>query len=518
MQDFYKKYKFRHYSPKHLKNHLEVALDEDLSWLFEGLINSNREVNYKISSLKKDRNRWKLKVRNTGRVKAPLSVGGYAGDTVFTDRWIPGFSGTKEITLLDREGLESIQINVNEHLPEHKLGDNLKRIEGDKIKWKPIKPAFIAGLHKPHERNIFITPSLGYNAYDGLQIGMWLHNVGIPSKAFEFSLLPALGVTSNSFTGIGNARYRHFFNTDPGRIHHIDIGLGFRNYSYNDSEDYDFYDRYIKLAPYLSIHFKSPPLSYFSHNVKFRSVYIQQNYHLGINIDEGTYSDEFREYWAHELSYNFTYDHPIQPLEGKAQVENIEGVWRYTAHYQQDYQYQKGKYITFSMFAGGMSNFEESPTITYLYGTGHTGFGHFHTDYKYDYMLVGRSKQDGIWSRQIYTRDASLKTLANNVFSSTFMASLGVRADLPIPFVPLKPYFDIAIYDSGGQTTTDFSSGIAISVFRETLEVYFPLYESQNIRNSYFYSLNPGYFQRISFSLNLRQWGVFNIKEQLNLF
>jgi hypothetical protein len=252
--------------------------------------------------------------------------------------------------------------------------------------------------------------------------------------------------------------------------------------------------------------------------VRYRPVFIEQNYHLGVDAVEGTFTDEYRSYWVHELSYNFEYDHPIRPFEGDAQLEYISGAWRYTAHFSQAFQYQKGNFLEINFFAGGISSYEKSPIDARLYGSGRTGFWLQQRDYKFDYILPGRNQTEGLWSQQIFNRDASLKTLSNIAFSSTFMASMGIEADLPIPFVPIKPYFDIAVYDSQDQLTTAFSSGLSISLFQETLEVFFPIWESQNIRNSLVYSNRPSYFQRVTFSLNLRQWSVFNVKENLNLF
>lgn len=520
MQDFYEEYKFRHYGPEDLTGHLNKYFTQDNSWLFQGLIDSDDEVNYKISSVEKKGRNWKVKIRNTGKVNAPVSLGGYRSDSSFVEQYVDGFEGEKVLNMKAQDDLEAILINVSALLPEHSIGDNFKRIKKGKIRTKPVKLGFLAGLDNPYKRDIFMTPALGYNAYDGFQIGLWTHNVSIPGKAFEFSLLPNLGIASDQFAGMANLRYRWFFNNSPGELSHITAGLDFKNYSYNEDERYGFTDRYLKLAPYMEVHFETEPLSYFDHHLQLRSVFIEQEFHLGEDVSQGLFSTHYQNYWVHQLAYHFSYDHPIRPLEAKAQLESISNAWRYTLHLDQEYQYQKGSFVRFSLFAGGVSNIESSPADIRLYGTGQNGFGRFQKDYTFDRIMLGRSEREGILAQQIFDRDAFLKTRANNIFSSTFLVGLGMRADLPIPVVKIVPYIDVAIFknDISNQTETAFSSGLALSIFRETLEVYFPVWESSNIRNSVIYENNPGFFNRVTFSLNLEQWGVFKIKEQLNLY
>lgn len=517
MKEFYKRYAFNHIYPEDLQTHFESCYGSSLKWLFQDMIQSNASADYSLKKVKKDKEEISFQILQKGSVYPPINLGLFQAGRKSVLYHNLDINEDKIFTISLPDSTEGIMINPGKYLPEDDIGNNLLKIKNGRVKRRSLSYGFLTGLVSPFEEKLFFTPSLGYNYYDGFQIGLWIHNVGIPDRAFQFSVAPFFGTSSGRLNGIANFRHRWFM--DKGPFQNISLGLDGKSFSYFTNEIYDFNHRFLKIAPYLQFTFDHTETDFWRHRIQLRSVWLQQEVARGISATEGLFEKDQQVSWIQQLQFHSEYKHPIRPFQGLFIFEQSVAGQRLSLELNQAWQYQQSKFFRARIFGGALFQTGKGQIQNILIANGNTGLAQ--RDYLFDEILLGRSETEGFLSQQIFTRDGSLKTRANNLFSDRWLTGLGVELDLPIP-VPLMLYADMALFDqpvpNGYETQFAFSSGLAISLLNKTLEIYFPIYENDLITNSLTYRNAPGYFQRVSFQLNLNQWGVFHIKEQLNLY
>lgn len=148
-------------------------------------------------------------------------------------------------------------------------------------------------------------------------------------------------------------------------------------------------------------------------------------------------------------------------------------------------------------------------------------------DYTYTDYFFGRNAFEGINSQQIMERDGYFKVRTDLLGSKVgktddWLVALNLVMDVPDRFnplailpikIPLKLFADLGTQagawgkDAEGQRML-FDGGIALHLLHSHLRVYIPLVYSAPYHD-YFKSV-PGnnFFQRISFSLDLRENGL----------
>lgn len=189
MHAYFNEYKFKHPYPKDVKRVFEKTSEKDLSWWFDTLINTNRQVDYKVLSAKHN----KVTIKNTGSANAPYSI-----TTSDSTLWFEGHKGKKthDIELADQDG---VVLNDNYSLPDLSPGNNQKN---------GIDIALLSNAPLNGKKRIYaILPWFGYNTYDQLTIGAMAHNLEFLNKRFTYILGPGIGFGNSDLSGTFLANY-----------------------------------------------------------------------------------------------------------------------------------------------------------------------------------------------------------------------------------------------------------------------------------------------------------------------
>ena len=146
-------------------------------------------------------------------------------------------------------------------------------------------------------------------------------------------------------------------------------------------------------------------------------------------------------------------------------------------------------------------------------------------DYTYSDYFIGRNKFEGLGSQQIMMRDGGFKVrtdllsskvaktddwlLAAN-FSSSIPPGINPLNLLPIK-IPLKIFVDIGTYAEAwktddGQGRFLYDAGFQLSLFKDVLNIYFPVLYSK-VYHDYYKSTMPDkkYGKTISFSIDIQK-------------
>jgi hypothetical protein len=135
----------------------------------------------------------------------------------------------------------------------------------------------------------------------------------------------------------------------------------------------------------------------------------------------------------------------------------------------------------------------------------------------YDEWLGGRNAVDGVYSRQVFNKDAGLKTLTTIGLGDEWMVGGGVSVSMP--FKVLHFYMDAAFYPSDitAKTQLSYSGGLAIILMKDVFEIYIPLLESKDIRESLSYEVRDRWFERVSFQANFKLGNPLNLIDHFQL-
>ncbi len=551
MQTYYDTWKFKHPQPEDAKALFEKETGKDLSWFFDGLINTTDPLDYKVQSIEKNNGGYDITVINKGEINAPFPIDAIEEGRIIKTVWSEGFEGEKIIRIPINAG-EKFVVDDQKIMPDFNRKNNSITAKGKKM--EPLQFKFLAGVENPDKTTVYWTPTIAVNKYDGFQLGMALYNTALPSKKLEWVLAPFFGFRSKDINGLAHIRY----NMYPEKLQRLSVGLGYKGFSYwendfyeqfNATKDFDYY----RVRPYIELELNK-------NNARSRTQQIFTIQTLLINQQvTGTLSQEIvgadtsLVYTGHQnefivvpqVKYNIENTDAIQPfsieiaLEGqqyKTRPAEENAAYLKTtidAAYRFNYKKKKGihlrTYIGAFIFntqknAGGVSNLNFARSSLSLISQGFS-------DPWFDDFYRGRSEGEGFLSQQIHTNQGGFKTPTSGVQglgqSNSFVAALNIKIDLPMNFpsyIPaIRPYLDLGYFKDSRPTAIDAtfnegliaSGGIALEFLDGRIGVYLPLFGTDNVQN--ILKQKGKYFSRIAFSVDLNRLNPFKYAYNFDL-
>ncbi|MEM6964662.1 MAG: M1 family metallopeptidase [Bacteroidota bacterium] len=518
MKRFFQEWKFKHPQPEDFMRHFDLEKDT----AFQEMLNTTKKNDYKaISVLKSDS--YELKISNTNGLAYPFELTMRAGEKVRT-KVFEGFTGTKILKIPIEKNFEIDEFLIDEKraIPDINRSNNNIRTSGIFPKSDPLRLRFLGGAENPKYRTLYWMPAVGWNNYDKTMLGVVLHNNDFATRKLEYTLVPMYGTASQLFVGSGILKY-NFFPTSS-LFRRVTLGIGGRRFAQDYDWDNKYYNYYSKIAPQLEFVFrKKNPNSTVQHKLFLRNVSILLNNGF-VSMDNPDVVTRMKtNYYVNELKYTYENTNVTGPLQVSFTAHQGEGFVRLFANAKKFIPYkERGKGMTLKAFAGVLPYFDNpAARVNFQLGGFNSRFGT--RDYMYDELLLGRTEgrgnsldqgTDGIFSQQIFNRDAGFKTLSDFASSSEWMASFGMTTSMP-GALPLRPYADAAIYNRRDETRLAYSIGISIVPIPDAFEIYIPFFENDEITAGTAYDVRDTIWKRITFLLdlnNLRKKGRGNIR------
>ena len=540
MRGFYDTWKFRHPQPEDLRSYLETATGKKLDWLFDNLINGTDHQDYAIEDIEKKGDSYQLTIENKGKMSAPFPVSGIKNGEIKSTVFVEGFDRNNKINFAGND-YDKIVIDAEGITTDINRRNNTIKTTGSFKKVEPLQLKFITGVENPDRTTLYFTPTLGYNKYDGAMAGLALYNTTVPVKPFEFALLPSYGFKSKQITGLGELAYRFYPASDFAKGVQLKLGLKQFNRFYNETSDY--FLKYRKITPSITLDLNTTPNKRFYHYLKFRALILSEESAIftrdSVTMETNYTGNATDTRPIFELSYVAQNSRGINPYKLRVALEqqsydSFIGKQSYvkaTLDYTTNYTYKPGRNISFRFFLGG---FLQNTIRDRGAGRSTQGalalYSEGFNDYKYDELFFGRSESDGIFSQQISLNDGGMKlpvgaSQAGNLGkSNNFIFALNIKGDLPkrLPFgLPVKPYFDLGYYDNSGPLGSDdafgdqlvYSGGLMLDFMNGTVGVYFPLLNSGNVNE--LLEQKGGYSNRISFNINFNRLNPTRIRDRM---
>ncbi|MBL0190026.1 MAG: M1 family metallopeptidase [Saprospiraceae bacterium] len=542
MRHYFDEWKFKHPYPSDLKSSFESVENQNLTWLFDGLIAKNKKPDYFIKNIAKNQDHTDITIANKGDVDLAMPISMYKNDQKILTRWTSGKS--EEVISFTGTDYTKVVIDPDNTSPDLSPRNNYS-LSTDKIdNHKKMSFKLGAGFVKPDENRLNFLPILSYNSYDKFSLGVLLHNVNLPIRNFEFQLMPMFGFGSKDLIGTANAIYHKYM--EQGFLSRIDFKLNFRKYNEFNSE-VEGIDKlgYWRAIPEIQFNIRSKPTSSFYQNISVRGIYLSKE---GINFDSTGNTIESNNRFVKQLTYSLGEKKVINPYSVKFVLEqqdyktfsgNKENYLKLDMEAKFAFHYMKNKKFDVRLFGGyfikntQQSNLSFSDELNRGY---YSLLGNGSVDYYKEFALMGRNDYQGIFGQQNVEIMGGFKNRfeydRSFLNSSYYILAFNAKLDLPQTgkFFPLKPYVDLGYaqnpsYDpeqdiEGFESPFSYTAGVMLDYMDGLFSVQFPIFYSKNI-NRVYREENGGnrglnkYEKQITFTLNLNKLNIFNYTHKI---
>ncbi len=529
---YYEIWKFKHPNPTDVKAVFEKESGKNMAWVFDDLLGSTKKLNYGIISSKNEGNKALIRVKNKGEIAVPFSVSMLnSEDSILQSYWFEGLAPGND-TLLSFEGQKGLvfRLDASGEMPDFDFIDNVAKNKG--ILRLGIKPRFQFGFNvrNPEYPFINILPALGFNTRDGFMLGMTFFSSPIPTRKWEYGLVPLYGFGSKTAVGMGEIR-RNFL-TAAGKVQQWTLGLNLKSFNSFDNSIFDYHLRYTRLNPHAEILFrKKEARAYGQHSLQIDNLILLTEKEIFERPDTVVIFKGKDNLWrsTHRVTHTYTNRHPLTPYTIRSMAEY--------ANYLDTGRDSTRHYLKLSMEGNFKFYFANKKSVDLrIYAAGfplHTqrGFGQFplhlasrnNNDYHFDEHVFGRREAEGFWSQQVNMREGGFKTpvdISQSIAdgrSNSFIFAINLKSDIPIklpfsiPLIKVKPYADLGYFQNTAPSVTVNSisdqifanAGLMIDIWDGAAGIYFPLVSSNNL--DLLLKQRGNFWNRIGFSINLNR-------------
>lgn len=528
MKAYFQKWKFKHPLPSDFAASLkESGINPD--W-FMAQMQTRKHVDPAVTRVQKNSaGGYTLTVRQRGQMTAPFSVAAMKNGAVVDNRWFTPAAGQTSFDMPVADADAFVLNNDHKALDYQHINNNI-RTSGLFKKADPLRLKLMAPFQNPQRRTVGVLPWVGSNAYDQFMVGALLYNPLLPGQRIQYYLAPGYATNTKAFVGGGDIKYR-FFPTN-GPVKRVTLGVNGR--TFHDDErgvENTYFTRFYRVTPLVKVDFRSSNTA-LRQSVQARWNYIGQGTGVdtaGVKLPDATSNIWETKYTLSNLRWPNPFDLAVT-LEGQQwdAGEVAHDYLRLGLEWKQQFYYANKRKVSARFYGGYFlkNTFRERKTI----GFGATdGFArgtlslaeNGYSDYKYDYIFVGRNEASGLGSRQVNIAEGGFKYAFGPAYSSTgdvghsnnYLFALNLEADLPkrLPLgLPLKPYFDLGYADlgylpAGGDEPEQlfWSGGFELSFLKGYFNIYFPVVNSKNINRLYQETSGGNYLRRITWSIKL---------------
>lgn len=412
-------------------------------------------------------------------------------------------------------------------------------IDSSELKKQTKFRFLIPGFNQKY-KYITLTPIAGFNNYDKVMIGGMLHNYQLPLQKFQFLVAPMYATGSSQLAGAVRVSWNHFTKRTW-----LEASVSGMHYSVNDYEDENNPKLYLgltRIVPSIKVSLYNKDLTEKSKwTFQLRSFILneQQLNFKNVATPADTFDLAFKTNSSsiiNQLKVSYENNRKLYPYNANITIDQGEHFLRigFTGKYFFNYNETK-EGITARVFAGkyfklGSGN-SYSSYKTNLNMSGPKG----DEDYTYSNYFIGRNEFDGWMNQQIMERDGFFKVrtdlLGNKIGKSDdWLIATNISGNIPdkinplnaLPFkLPIKFFIDIGTYSEAwkndeGNGKFLYDAGFQLSLFRDGLNIYFPLLYSK-VYSDYFKSYlgDKRFAKNISFNISLDVFKLNNLSRDI---
>ena len=519
MQDFFDTWKFKHPTPKDMRQFFEMKSGSDLGWFFDGVIASRGQVDYGIAhiQLQDADDTYRVTLKNHGDIASPVQLGWIVADQEVGTFWLAGFHRDTSVTITAPLGATHLQLDPQAVMLDINPHNNVSRLKGILKKTEPPQLAWLLGLPNPRTSQIFFSPVVAWNNYDGIMAGVALYNSIFPVKNTEVVAVPMFGL--KSVAPVGVAGIRRYIYPRSGKMN-WSLGVSGKSFHY---DDFQFTQRFTKVQPELRINVKPKvPATQKFRNLSMRSVLLREESE-SVRIEPGdtSFVKVSADRYVNELAYRFGDRRKLNPVSTAIVLQQNHQMVKLAAEVQQGFTTRDlPRNIRLRLFGGAfiVNNLSLPEGARYPINlSGPSGIN----DYMYDHTFFGRSEFEGFLYQQIVSAEGGFKVRTDKygyLRSDEWLVALNLSVPVPLP-APIDLFFDVATLSGAGRSggaleTLLWETGVALVPVPGILEIYFPVFLSSDLKTA-FADSGTKYLGRITFTMQLEKLNPFVLVREM---
>ncbi|WP_236976250.1 M1 family metallopeptidase [Membranihabitans maritimus] len=525
MQEFYQIHQFGHPKIQDLRRIFEKE-GKDYSWFFEDMISSVKSYDVGIKDVQTRGDNYSVTLKNTGEIKAPAVLNIYDGPEIVKSISVEKFNTETTVTV-PIDDYDYFEIDAEIAIDQSPENNQYAFVPERKQKF--LNP--VLGLNNPGIDKVWWYPILNYNYPSGMIFGAGLHNITVPGNNFEFYINPGFGIKSAEVVGLAGMEY--YKPSNNKKLRYFNAGWSAKRYTYLRNEELDYNLNYIRINPHLKWSFQAnDSFNPWYKTLTFSAPIVSQELPR-FDSETGSFSNKENIYRVipraeftiqkyspvNNVELNLLAEY--QSYEGFNDGEN-ENYLKTTVELITDYAYAPGKKINARFFIGAfpVNSARDIGSVANEYVQGTFAMSsQGYNDYAFDGYFLDRSERSqNILSQQIRQNDGGFKDFLGSSYaqvvgnSNSFLAAANLSLDIPFmpKKIPLKPYFDIGVYDDATPTGEGmkllFSGGIMFGKSNWPVSIYLPLVYSGEIGN--IHKERGNIWKRITFKMDLEDFGL----------
>jgi hypothetical protein len=481
IKEFYQNNQLTIISSTKFEQLLSSKTTKNLDWFFNDFLKTTKKIDHTIEEIKKEKDSISVTIKNKRNTTTPFAIYALKDRNIKFQKWVSDVDSSKTIKF-KRGDFDTFVLNYENLYPELNTLDNWKKID-KKILNKPVKISFLKDINDPNFNQLFYQPNVNYNFYNGLILGVNLHNKPLIKRNFEFKVSPYLATKSKTVVGKFSLLYNQFF--EKTKIYKIAYGLT------GSTSDYAPNLSYRSFIPYVDIFFKRKTLRDAT-SESFRAKLI----HIDKEVAANSIQTAQDNYSVLSLSYNYTNPDIIKEFRYRFSTEFGEKF----SKAQVDLQFRKltssDTQLDFRLFAGTFLNNDTSGDY-FSFGLDRSN------DYLFELNYLGRSESTGFFSQQYIITEGGFKSVLPTRFANQFMISTNSSIGL---WRWVEFYNDVAFLKNKSKPVYfGYENGIRFNFVHQIFEIYFPIYSNNGWELS-----QTAYAQKIRFSLSADMRSIYN--------
>ena len=439
-----------HLNPLTIQEHFELFFEDRAKWFYEGYCTDNGLTDYEIRQIGKSDNQVQVELTNHTKVQNPIKLNSYSKQKLVSSVWLTG-GVQKQRLSFDLSEIDKIVLNPDQLVLEINTNNNNIRLNNSFAK-RDKRIRLFEDIPTSHYAATYIAPHLTYNAYDGVLMGLMIHNGLILKQPTSVFFSPQYGSEEMSLSGSFSIRHRSYFQKQ--KLTNVSYGFGMESFHFNSNQ------RYYRFNPQINATFRPEGLASNKRSIVGLELVSLHKEDQNKKLGDGTINTS--------LSYVYG-DSSSSSSKGLGAALQMGGSFtKFSASYRNRKYYTEGKQYTFRFFIGILS--DENNSGNFDFGVSRLN------DYSFTYNLLGRSETSGFFSQQYVLAEGGFKSFINTQTANQWIMSTNLSTTL---WRGLEVYSDIGLIKNRGQKNRFiYDAGINLNLIQDYLGLYFPLYSN----------------------------------------
>ncbi|MFQ3296084.1 MAG: hypothetical protein ACI9JT_000798 [Polaribacter sp.] len=455
--------------------------NKDISWFFKDYIQTNKKIDYTIETVKETKDSLQVTIKNKRNITAPVAFYGIKNNKIAYKKWFSSINDTLT-TMVPKGKYDQLALNYENIYPEYNTLDNYYNTDKKFFK-KSLKLTLVKDVKAPNYHQLFYQPTFSYNFYDGLILGLKMHNKPLIKRNLEFTISPGYATKSNKLNGSLSVLYNQFF--EDTSLYKISYGIVGNTLQYAPDLSYS------SLIPYVDIQFKRKSLR--DATSKFIRAKVV---HINKEISPLATKTEQDNYNVLSLSYQFINPDIIEETRYKFSTEFAKNFSKVSADFRYRTLTSSDTQLDFRVFAGAFIH-NNSKGDYFSFGLDRAN------DYLFELNYYGRSEDSGIYSQQFIITEGGFKSVLPVRFANQYMLSLNSSVGI---WRWAEFYNDVAFLKNKKERMFfGYENGIRLNFIHNIFEIYFPLYSNNGWEVS-----QESYAQNIRFTFTGNISSIYN--------